>query len=64
MFGKKRDKKEHLDLDEAERYIKEQREKVDSQTRPVSILTDWLEARKLSNGFGDDFEWTLAHPRR
>lgn len=35
---------------------------VEQQPR-VNAVVAWLEARKLQNGFGDDFEWTLAHPR-
>jgi uncharacterized coiled-coil protein SlyX len=40
-----------------------QQQAIRAQTPRVNALVAWLEQRKVSNGFGVDFEWTLAHPR-
>jgi hypothetical protein len=61
-FGKKRRAKlEQLQKEEA--FLDETQKKVRDQQPRVNYLVTWLETRKLVNGFGDDFEWTLAHPR-
>jgi hypothetical protein len=30
-----------------------------TQQDRVNVMADWFERRKNTNGFGDDFEWTL-----
>jgi hypothetical protein len=47
----------------AEELIDAKRDQLKAQTPRVNILVAWLEQRKLYNGFGQDFELTLAHPR-
>ncbi|PPF18258.1 hypothetical protein C5B92_07010 [Rathayibacter sp. AY1A4] len=34
-------------------------QRVESQQERVNLITAWLISRKESNGFGDDFEYTL-----
>jgi len=50
-------------LEAAETFIAATQERVEEQAPRVNNLVAWLEARKLRNGFGTDFEWTLANPR-
>lgn len=54
------EKKRH---DAYERELQETDSLLVQQQPRVNAVVAWLEARKLQNGFGDDFEWTLAHPR-
>lgn len=51
-------------LDEKIEFIDAKTREVEQQTPAVNALVAWLEARKMTNGFGDDFEWTLSNPRR
>jgi hypothetical protein len=51
-------------LDQVEAALEEGDARIEEQTPRVKSLVGWLEARKLVNGFGTDFEWTLANPRR
>lgn len=55
--------KEPLCLDDVEALIEETDSLVVVQQPHVNALVAWLEARSAENGFGDDFEWTLRHPR-
>lgn len=50
--------------DQIEKLLKETDAIVVAQQPDVNRLTGWLESRKHQNGFGDDFEWVLANPRR
>lgn len=54
------EKKRH---DQYERELEATDSLLVQQQPRVNAIVAWLEARKLQNGFGDDFEWTLAHPR-
>jgi len=36
----------------------------DEREPHVNALWLWLTSRRVSNGIGRDFEWTLANPRR
>lgn len=56
-----RESKERLEA--AETFIDSTQEQIQNQAPRVNSLVAWLEARKLRNGFGTDFEWTLANPR-
>jgi len=51
-------------LAEAEVTIEQLFSKSVAQTQQVDLLTAWLDARRLSNGLGQDFEWTLSQPRK
>lgn len=51
-------------LQQTEAFIDETQARVIEQAPRVNRLTKWAEARRMTNGFGEDFEWTLAHPRR
>ena len=51
-------------LDQVEKILTETDAIVVAQQPDVNRLTAWLESRKTQNGFGEDFEWVLAHPRR
>lgn len=66
LFGKKRreraERLARLEADEA--FIDAKIAEVQAQAPRVNALVAWVEARKLINGFGDDFEFTLANPRR
>lgn len=57
-----REKKARLDAIEAE--LAETDSLLVVQQPKVNALVSWLEVRKAQNGFGDDFEWTLAYPRQ
>lgn len=57
-------KKSNEELDEIEQFLDTETAKVAEQEPRVNALTRWLTERRLSNGFGEDFEWTLANPRR
>jgi hypothetical protein len=59
-FGRDSKKK----LDEQEAYVDAVAEEVRARQPRVTALVEWLEQRKISNGFGEDFELTLKHPRR
>lgn len=61
VFEKSRERKRRLDQIEA--TLDETQSKIAAQQPRVNQLVAWLNQRKLSNGFGEDFEWTLAHPR-
>jgi hypothetical protein len=59
-----REREKNEVLDEVEAELEEGDALFEEQTPRVNSLIGWLEARKLVNGFGDDFEWSLANPRR
>lgn len=59
-----RNKARKARLDATEKFLDETQARVEEQAPRVNALTAWLAERKMSNGFGEDFEWTLAHPRR
>ena len=59
-----RGREEHKRLDEADAFLDDARSRIREQAPRVNTLVGWLEERKLTNGFGDDFEFTLANPRR
>lgn len=61
LFKKTRERKARLD--EIEATLEASQRQVEENRPRVRQLSAWLEARKISNGFGEDFEWTLATPR-
>lgn len=63
LFGKKHRAKQQR-LDEIEQTLDARKEALQAQEPRVNALVAWLNNRKMKNGFGEDFEWTLAHPRR
>lgn len=63
-FPWKREREKHEHLDQVEKLLTETDAIVVSQQPSVNSLVGWLEARRMQNGFGEDFEWTLANPRR
>jgi hypothetical protein len=49
-------------MNAVEVYIREKESQLSRQAPRVNAVVEWLEQRKLENGFGQDFEWTLVHP--
>lgn len=60
----KRPRERDRRLDEIEATLQENDSLIKEREPRVNFLVAWLEARKATNGFGEDFEWTLANPRR
>lgn len=58
-----RPKKTKAELDETEAYLDAERSRVAEQEPRVNALARFLQERRMANGFGEDFEWTLANPR-
>jgi hypothetical protein len=50
-------------LEEIDARIESERAQVAAREPRVNALVEWLDARRISNGFGEDFEWTLANLR-
>ena len=57
-------KAEKAKLEETEKFLDETNDRLSEQAPRVNALVGWLEQRKMTNGFGEDFEWTLTHLRR
>lgn len=60
----KRNAEKRAELEQTEQYLDAAQARVTAQAPRVNMLAAWAESRRMSNGFGEDFEWTLAHPRR
>ena len=52
-----------VDPDELDRQSQEINEKLESEGPRMAAVATFLERRRLQNGFGTDFEYTLR-PRR
>lgn len=63
LFGKSR-RAQDAHYDEIEKTLDARHDALRAQEPRVNALVAWLTERKLNNGFGEDFEWTLANPRR
>lgn len=55
--------KNKVDLEAAERQVKEVNDKLVADEERRHTVVSYLEARKDRNGFGSDFEYTLR-PKR
>lgn len=51
-------------LDEIEKNYQEAKRIADAREPRIHALVSWMLARRVSNGIGEDFEWTLDSPRR
>ena len=50
-------------LDKVEEDYIEARRIADERAPRINTLVGWMEARRVRNGIGEDFEWTLDLPR-
>lgn len=58
------DRRAHREkIDQIEKDLVAAKAEADKREPRVNALLAWLNARRVSNGIGHDFEWTLQHPR-
>lgn len=62
FFGRHRDSGEKVDPQELVKQATEINEKLEREGPRLTALATYLERRRLQNGFGTDFEYTL-HPK-
>lgn len=61
LFDERRERKEKID--QIEKELVAAKAEADKREPRVNALLAWLNARRVSNGIGHDFEWTLQNPR-
>lgn len=57
-------KSQDINPEDLTQQANEINEKLEREAPKLNALATYLERRRLQNGFGTDFEYTLRHPRR
>jgi hypothetical protein len=62
LFSERRERRQKVD--KAIEEIAQAKDVADAREPHVNALWEWLTSRRMTNGIGVDFEYTLARPRR